>query len=270
MSDALEFNTILVDVDQSTGVVTITFNRPDVRNALNREMAQELRAALGILRDIPTCRVLIFTGSGERAFMSGADIAQMKERDRSHAFMRINTRLFHDIEQFPHPTIAAIRGYALGGGCEIALACDLRVAGTSAVLGQPEVGLGILPAAGGCYRLPKLVGLGRAKELIYTGRLVKADEALALGMVESLVPDEEVMDEAHRLANAIAANSQVAVRMAKMMLNNQSEMSTAVAMALESTGQALLYEDPEKHERMGAFLDKRAARRAAREAKDKS
>jgi enoyl-CoA hydratase len=265
MTNTSPFETILVETDDESGVTTITFNRPSVRNALSREMAEEIRSVLGTLKEDPSCRSLIFTGSGDRAFMSGADIAELKARNHLHAFMRINTTLFHEIETFPRPTIAAIRGYALGGGCELAMACDLRVATTTATLGQPEVSLGIIPAAGGCYRLPKLVGLGRAKELIYTGRLVPAPEAAQIGLVEFVVPEDELMTKARELAESIASNSALAVHMAKVLLNGQNEMSTAVALALESTSQAVLYDDPEKHERMGAFLDKRAARRRAKE-----
>jgi DMSO/TMAO reductase YedYZ molybdopterin-dependent catalytic subunit len=155
--------------------------------------------------------------------------------------------------------VAALRGVALGGGCELALACDLRVAGEGSKLGQPEVGLGILPGAGATYRLPRVVGLGVAKELIFTGRIIDAKEALAIGLVNRVVPDDEVVAAARGLALEVAKNSPLAVRLAKQSLNMSFELSTGAAMALESTAQAVLFEDEEKRRRMTAFLEKRAS-----------
>jgi len=268
MTKSTTYQTIDVVTDTKKGVTTITFNRPSVRNALNEMMAAEIGDILRTLRDDTACRAIIFTGAGTRSFMSGADIAELKARNHTHAFMRITTSLYQAIEAFPRPTIAAIRGYALGGGCELAMACDVRIAATTAVLGQPEVSLGIIPGAGGCYRLPKLVGLGRAKELIFTGRLVQADEALSIGLVEYVVDEDQVVEKARTLADSIAANSPLAVHMAKVLLNGHTEMSTAVALALESTSQAVLYDDPEKHRRMADFLERRVSRRAARDKGD--
>ena len=173
-----DFNTILLD-RPAPGIARITFNRPEVRNALSLEMASELGTALDTLSVEDDLKCLIFAGS-ERSFISGADISELRDRTHVDALRRSNTGLFRRIETFPAPTIAAIRGFALGGGCELAMACDLRVAGEGARFGQPEVGLGILPGAGGTYRLVRLVGLGRARELVFTGRIFGAEEALAM------------------------------------------------------------------------------------------
>ena len=253
------YRTILLDVDEQ-GIALCTFNRPEVHNALNLDMVRDIRRALEDLSLRDNIRVLLFTGAGAKAFVSGADIAELRERNRADALRRINNSLFREIEQFPAPTIAAVRGWALGGGCELAMACDLRVAGESAKFGQPEVGLGIIPGAGGTYRLPRLVGLGNARELIFTGRIVNASEALSMGLVNRVVPDEEVVPAASALAGEIAKNSNTAVRMAKMALNAFGELSTDAALALETTIQAVLFEDDEKYRRMTAFLEKKKAR----------
>jgi enoyl-CoA hydratase len=242
------------------GVVLCTFNRPEVRNALNQQMVDDIRALLNARADDSSLKVLIFTGS-ERSFISGADIGELRDRKRDAAFKRINNSLFREIETFPAPTIAAVRGWALGGGCELAMACDLRIAGEGAKMGQPEVGLGIIPGAGGCYRLTRLVGLGRARELIFTGRIINAAEAAEIGLVNRVVADDAVLDSARELAAEIAKNSALAVRMAKTMLNSTGEMSVDVAMSLEATTQAVLFDDPEKWERMNAFLERRQAKK---------
>ena len=244
----------------SNGIAVCRFNRPAMRNALNEDMVRGVRRVLQELWELPGVACLIFTGS-EKAFVSGADIMELKERGRADALRRINTDLFREIEQFPMPTIAAIRGFALGGGCELAMACDLRIAGRGAKFGQPEVGLGIIPGAGATYRLPRLVGIGRAKELIYTGRIIDASEAERIGLVNQVVNDEEVLDHALTLATEIGKNSLLAVRCAKAALSAAAEMGTDVGMVLEATTQALLFEDAEKHRRMGAFLEKREAKR---------
>jgi len=249
-----EYETLLVEAHD--GVVLCTFNRPEVRNALNLQMVQDIRHLLTELSADPQLKVLIFAGS-EKAFISGADIAELRDRKREAAFKRINNSLFREIELFPAPTIAAVRGWALGGGCELSMACDLRVAGEGARFGQPEVGLGIIPGAGGCYRLTKLVGLGMARELIYTGRIIKSELAREIGLVNKVVPDAAVLDAARDLGTEIARNSNLAVRMAKTVMNSVGEMSTDVAMALEATSQAVLFDDQEKWDRMNAFLEKR-------------
>jgi enoyl-CoA hydratase len=259
-----DLETILLDIGDD-GIALLTFNRPKVRNALNLPMVNDIRRALTHLGERGDIRALIMTGKGGRAFISGADIAELRHRQRDDAFRRINNSLLREVESFYAPTIAAVQGYALGGGCELAMACDLRVCGESAKFGQPEVGLGIIPGAGGTYRLPRLVGLGMARELIFTGRIVDAQEARAIGLVNRVVADDAVIDAARELARDIARNSALAVRFAKMAINSHTEMSVDTAMAFEATAQAILFDDEEKNRRMSAFLERRAERRKARE-----
>ncbi len=253
---AEDFQTILLAVDEQ-GVALLTINRPEVRNALNQTMVDEIGAALKSLEGRDDIRTLIFTGAGEKAFLGGADIAELKARDAAAARKRINTNLFAQIERFPMPTIAAVRGFALGGGCELALACDLRICGQGAKFGQPEVALGIIPGAGATYRLPRVVGQAMAKELILTGRIFGADEALAMGLVSKVVADEGVLESAYDLAAEINKNGALAVRMAKEALNASGLNSLEEDQLRESEMQAVLFEDEDKHQRMQAFLDRK-------------
>jgi enoyl-CoA hydratase len=245
----------VVRIEVSGGIAVVTLNRPDKRNALNLEMVRALHDALGSLEGDAGLRAVIVTGAGDH-FAAGADIAELRERRAGDALASINGALFNRVEDLAVPVIAAVRGFALGGGCELAVACDLRVAGASARLGQPEVGLGILPGAGATHRLPRLVGLGRAKELILTGRLVTADEALAMGLVNRVVDDAQVLDRARDLAAGIAEQGADAVRLAKLALNAQRHGLEA-GRILESAAQALLFESAEKERRMTDFLDRK-------------
>lgn len=250
------YQTILVDVEDRLAVVT--FNRPDKRNAIDQTMVNELHDALdGLVMD-GEAEACVFTGAGDKAFVGGADIAQLRERDALDALKTINAALFGKIEALPFPTIAAIRGYCLGGGCELAICCDLRVAGEGAKFGQPEVALGIIPAAGGTQRLPRLVGLGRAKELVLTGRTIDALEAERIGLVNRVVPDEEVLDAAKGLARQILAHGTLAVRLAKLNLNNSARTGQDSGLLLEQVSQAVLFDSEEKRRRMTEFLEKRA------------
>lgn len=251
-------DTLLLEM-RDPGIALCTFNRPEKRNALSQEMVDDLRSLLQWLGGREDTRCLVFTGS-EKSFVAGADIAELRARGRMDALRRINSRLFREIETFALPTIAAIRGHALGGGCELALACDLRICGRGAKLGQPEVGLGILPGAGATYRLPRLVGPGLARELIFTGRIVEAEEAHRIGLVNSVVDDDRVVAAAVEMGASIARNGALAVRLAKQALLQAGEGSIEAGMALESTSQAVLFEDEEKKRRMTAFLEKRASR----------
>lgn len=259
----MSYETILVEVD-AEGVAWLTFNRPEVRNALNQAMVDDVRVALRELGDRSDVRVLVIMGAGGKAFLGGADIGELRDRKAADALRRINSDLFRELEAFALPTIAAISGFALGGGCEVALACDLRICGESARLGQPEVGLGIIPGAGATYRLPRLVGLGRAKELIFTGRILRAGEAHQIGLVEQVVPDDELKAAAAKLASSIAKNSALAVRLAKTALNAQAGGGTDAWQALESASQAILFDDAEKRERMTAFLERKKKGKASK------
>ena len=236
-------------------IAVITLDRPEVRNAISQEMVDEIHGCLDDFEKDEAIAALIITGAGGKAFAAGADIAELRDRGRADALAAINTGLFRRLEEFPHPTIAAVTGWALGGGCELALACDLRVAGESARFGQPEVGLGIIPGAGGCYRLPRLVGVGIAKELIFTGRIIDAAEALRIGLVNHVVPDHGVLDKAHDLAAEIVRNDPLAVGLAKRMIHAASAAESPFELEVES--QATCFESPAKRQRMTAFLEKR-------------
>lgn len=243
-------------------IARVTLNRPEVRNAIDLRMVQDLGEVFDELATDETVRVIVMTGAGEKAFASGADIAQLKERTVADALKRINSAIFRRIEEQPIPVIAAIRGFCLGGGCELAMACDLRIAGESARLGQPEVSLGILAGAGAVQRLPKLVGLGRAKELIFTGRIIDAREAERIGLVNHVVPDAEVLAESMRIGAQIAAQGALAVKISKLALN-ASARSNAAFDTLDALGQAVLFETEEKHRRMKDFLDRRSKKGGA-------
>jgi enoyl-CoA hydratase len=234
----------------------VTLNAPERRNAIDQEMVDGLHAVLDAHERDDALAAIVITGAGDKAFAAGADIAQLRQRTSQDALAAINSSIFVRIEEFPVPVIAAIKGFALGGGCELALACDLRVLGESAKLGQPEVKLGIIPAAGGTYRLPRLVGLGRARELIYTGRMVDAQECLRIGLANVVVPDAEVVDRALQLAAEIAQNGRLAVRAAKRSLNALARPGQQNAVALESALQAVLFDSDDKRARMDAFLSK--------------
>jgi len=187
--------------------------------------------------------------------VAGADVAELHDRGRAEALAGINSRLFRKVEEFPAPVICAIEGYALGGGCELALAADLRVASETAVLGQPEVGLGIIPGAGATYRLPRVVGIAVAKELIFTGRRVDAAEALRLGLVNRVVPAGRALGAARETAAGVARQGILAVRLAKLALNAQG-VGTGFGQALEGLAQGILFESEDKRARMRAFLDR--------------
>lgn len=234
----------------------VTLNAPERRNAIDQEMVDGLHRVLDEHWHDESLAALVLTGAGNKAFAAGADIAQLRERTSTDARKAINSRIFNRIEEFPAPVIAAIQGFALGGGCELAIACDLRVLGTSAKMGQPEVTLGIIPAAGGTYRLPRLIGLGRARELIYTGRIVDAQECLRIGLANEVVDDAQVLDRALALAEAIGKNGRLAVRGAKQALNAISRPGHDHAIAFESSVQAVLFDSDDKKARMDAFLTK--------------
>ncbi len=252
----LKFKNLLVDF--SDGIAVVTLNRPEVRNAIDLATIDDLHWALDVLGSYSRTRVLILTGAG-RAFASGADLRELKRRRAPDALRGINAGLFEQVEAFPTPTIAAVNGHALGGGCELALACDLRLAAQSARFGQPEAGLGVTPAAGATYRLPRLVGLGRARELIYTGRIIDADEAFRIGLVNRVVPDDRLLDEARSVASVIARKSPLALRVSKRVLG-AAAYGAAPGRVAEDLGQAILFESSDRDEGIAAFLKGRAPR----------
>jgi enoyl-CoA hydratase len=248
----LGYENIVLAVTDGVGLLTV--NRPQVRNALDTKTVAELHAALD---EASPCRVLIVTGAGETSFVSGADIAAIRERGRDDALRSINSRLMSAVEAHPSVTIAAVNGYALGGGCELALACDLRIAAENAVFGLPEPSLGIIPGAGGTQRLPRIVGLGRAKEMILTGARWDAPTALSYGLVSAVVPREQLLEKARALAARILAQGPLAIRLAKAALNASLEMPLHAGLAFESTAQAITFASWDKMEGTTAFLEKR-------------
>ncbi|HME90714.1 MAG TPA: enoyl-CoA hydratase/isomerase family protein [Myxococcaceae bacterium] len=248
-----------INVRIAEGIAELELNRPHVRNAINVEMVREMGAALESLLQRDELRAVVLSGIDGKAFASGADVAEMRERTHREAFFAINASLFQKLEDFPRPTIAAIEGYALGGGLELALACDLRVGSRSARVGLPEATLGIYPAAGGTFRLPRLIGLGRAKDLIFTGRILEAEEAYALGIFERLCEPGHAVQTAKELGRNIAGNAPLAVQVAKAALNSAARGGDPIGV--ERLGQALLFDSPEKRERMTAFLEKRTKSR---------
>jgi enoyl-CoA hydratase len=245
-----------VSLKLESGIAHVELNRPAVRNALNLQMVRALHGVLDDLAQRDELRAVVISGAGGKAFASGADIAELRERTHRDALLTINGSLFHKVEDFLRPTIAAIEGYALGGGLELALACDLRVASKTAKVGLPETTLGIYPAAGGTWRLPRLIGIGRAKDLVFTGRILDSAEAFSLGIFERLCEPGEAVATAMELAATIAQNAPLAMQVAKLSLNLVARGGDP--SALERAGQGLLFDSADKRERMTAFLSKRA------------
>jgi len=251
------YETIIVSRDPG-GWAEIQFNRPDVRNAVNRRMVEELTAALRELATDAQVRGLVMHGAGGKAFVAGADISELLVRNVDDALGAINATVFQLVEDFPWPVVAAIQGYALGGGCELALACDIRLASPDAQLGQPEVRLGIIPGAGAPHRLTRTVGTGLARELIFTGRLVGADEALRIGLVNRVVaPPATPLDAAREMMRDILKNAPLAVRLAKVALNAAVNTVDRRSTMVEYLSQGILFESEEKKKRMTAFLEKK-------------
>jgi enoyl-CoA hydratase len=250
----LAYRNLILARDGRLAVLTV--NRPDVRNALDSETVAELHRALDEVAEAKA-GVVILTGAGDKAFVSGADITAIRARRRADALASINSRLMSAVESHDAVTIAAVNGVALGGGCELALACDLRIAAEHAVFGQPEAALGIIPGAGATQRLPRIVGLGRAKELVLTGARWDAQKALAAGLVSEVVPAADLMKAARAMAERVLALGPLAVRLSKMALNASSQMPLAAGLVYESTAQAITFESADKSEGTSAFLEKR-------------
>ena len=248
-----------VAFEQRGPIGVLTMNRPEALNALNEQVLRDLDAALDAVEANDEVLVVILTGAG-RSFVAGADIGQMKDLTPVQAkkFGSYGNQVFLKLENFPKPVIAAVNGFALGGGCELSMACDIRLASEKAKFGQPEVGLGITPGFGGTQRLPRIVGVSKAMELILTAKTIKADEAKAIGLVSEVYPAEELMDKAMELANAICANAQIAVCESKrcIRMGMQTDIHTGSAFEAEAFGVTCGTED--KNEGMGAFLEKRA------------
>lgn len=253
----MELNNVVLEKNAHLAIVTI--NRPKALNALNSETLKELDTVIADLENDSNIYAVILTGAGEKAFVAGADISEMKDlnEEEGNAFGTLGNNVFRRLENLNKPVIAAISGFALGGGCELAMACDIRIASEKARFAQPEVGLGITPGFGGTQRLPRIVGEGKAKELIYTCDMVKADEALRIGLVNKVVPLESLMEEAKAMANKIIANAPIAVKLCKDAINRgtQVDMDKAIVIEAEDFGKCFLSED--QKEGMNAFMERR-------------
>lgn len=247
-----------VKLSAEGGVGVLTIARPAALNALNDQVIRELDQALDSV-DLQQVRCLIVTGEGEKAFVAGADIGQMGglNKAQGEAFGKLGNDVFRKLETLPIPTIAAVCGFALGGGCELAMSCDIRLCSETAVFGQPEVGLGITPGFGGTQRMARLIGPGRAKELLYTARKVKAPEALSIGLVQGVYPVDQLMEEARKLAQRIAGNAPIAVRAVKKAVNDglQTDMDQAIVIEEKLFGSC--FETEDQKNAMSAFVEKR-------------
>ena len=246
-----------IKIEEKESVVVLTISAPKSLNALNSAILAEMDSFLSGF-DCNKYRCLIVTGDGEKSFVAGADISEMATLNvqQGQTFGMRGAGVFRKIETLPVPVIAAVNGFALGGGCELAMACDIRICSENAKFGQPEVGLGIIPGFSGTVRLARLVGMGIAKQLIYTGKPIKADEALRIGLVNAVVPQAELMDKALELANQIAANAPLAVRAAKQCINAEYDMPVDDAIVNESRAFGNCFATEDQKNGMKAFLNK--------------
>lgn len=253
--------TTTVLCEREGAIAVLTLNRPDKLNALNAELLRELDATLERLSHDASVSCAILTGAGDKAFAAGADIAAMLEMttEQARAFSEMGHRACSRIEKAPFPVIGAINGFALGGGCEIALACDFLYASDKAKLGQPEVNLGVMPGFGGTQRLARRVGVARARELCYTGDTVAADEALRIGLVNAVVPHAELLTRVREVATKIASKGRLAIAQCKRVLHSGADIPLDVANALETQSFAMLFGTRDRAEGMKAFLEKRKA-----------
>lgn len=249
------YNTIKYEVNEH--IAKLTMNRPDALNALNSEVLDELDKVLDEIKENKDIRVLIITGEG-RSFIAGADIKEMSDLGGLEAkhFGNKGLAVFRKLELLPIPVIAQINGFALGGGCELAMSCDIRIASTKALFGQPEVHLGLIPGFGGTQRLQRLVGQGWAKYLIYSAENIKADKALEIGLVQNVVEPEELENTVNELANAIASQAPIAVRLAKEAINTGAQVDIDQAMKVEENAFGLVFTTEDKNVGTKAFIEK--------------
>ena len=240
-------------------IAVATINRPKALNALNSEVLSDLDELVATVKADDEIRALVITGSGEKAFVAGADIGEMSTltKEGGTAFGKHGNDVFRAIETLPIPTIAAVNGFALGGGCELSMACDIRICADTAVFGQPETGLGITPGFGGTQRLARLVSPGMAKQLIYTAKNIKADEAYRIGLVNAVYPLEELMPAAEKLAETIAKNAPIAVRACKKAINDGLQVDMDKAIVIEEKLFGSCFQSADQIEGMSAFLEKR-------------
>ena len=246
-----------VTTEIQDAVAVLTIDRPKALNALNPEVLADLKAAFEAI-DQNTVRCVVLTGAGDKSFVAGADIGSMSTMTKAEgeAFGKLGNDVFLMIESFPLPVIAAVNGFALGGGCELAMSCDIRLCSDNAVFGQPEVGLGITPGFGGTQRLARLVGMGMAKQLVYSALNIKADEALRIGLVNAVYPQAELMENVMKLANKIAKNAPIAVRNCKKAINEGLDADMDQAVVIEEKLFGDCFETEDQKYGMAFFLDK--------------
>lgn len=251
---------VTYEQDGFVGVVTI--NRPKALNALNSEVLKEIEATFDAI-DLDATRAVVLTGAGDKSFVAGADIGEMSTLTKAEgeAFGKTGNDVFRKIETFPIPVIAAVNGFALGGGCEISMSCDIRICSENAIFGQPEVGLGITPGFGGTQRLARIVGVGKAKEMIYTAFNIKAEEAYRIGLVNAVYPQEELLAAAKKLANKIASNAPIAVRECKKAINEGLQVDMDQAIVVEEKAFGSCFETEDQKAGMGNFLEKDKAKK---------
>ena len=252
-----QYKNLLYATDNGIGLITI--NRPKALNALNSEVLIELNNLVDTVAQDESVKVVIVTGSGDKAFIAGADISEMQSLSAvaGRKFAKFGQNVFNKLENLPQPVIAAINGFALGGGCELAMACDIRIASDKAKFGQPEVGLGIIPGFGGTQRLPRLIGKGLAKELLYTSEMIDAREAYRLGLVNKVTAPDELMSTSRALAKKIMSRAEVAVKLCKAAVNAGMDMDLDSGVAYEAEAFGLCFATLDQKEGMTAFVEKR-------------
>jgi len=248
----------LIQTSKTDSICTVKINRPEKLNAMNMDVAKELIKTFENLGKDDSVKVIILTGEGEKAFSAGADIEYMSKisPDESVEYAKLGQLLTSTVELVKQPTIAAVNGFALGGGCELAMSCDIRIAADTAKMGQPEVTIGIPPGWGGTQRLLRIVGIAKAKELVYTGRMVKADEAKEIGLVNQVVPLASLQEEAIKLAQKIAENSAMGVQMSKVAINKGRNADLDTGLGIELLAWRNCFTHPDREERMTAFVNK--------------
>ncbi|MCB2309332.1 enoyl-CoA hydratase/isomerase family protein [Clostridium estertheticum] len=247
--------------EEENGIAKIIINRPKALNALNSETIKELGTVINEISERDDIKVVIITGAGEKSFVAGADITEMKDLTAMQAkeLSRKAQKVFSEIETMPQVVIAAVNGYALGGGCELSMCCDIRLVSSKAKFGQPEVGLGIIPGFAGTQRLPRLIGKGRAKELIFTTDMIDADEAYRIGLANKVYNPEELLQKAYEMAEKIMSKAMYAVGLAKASINNGLNMDTESSYSYENSLWTICFATEDQKEGMQAFIEKRKA-----------
>lgn len=252
-----QYENLLVQIER--GIMWLTINRPEQRNALNQDTLQEIEHVFNWAEGIDDVKVIIIKGAGEKSFAAGADIKQLHDRKMLAALIPGMQGLYKKIEQSGKVTIAAVQGYALGGGCELALACDIRIASKKAKFGLPELNLGIIPGAGGTQRLSRIIGKGRAMDMILTGKIIDSEEAERIGLVTYLTDESELLQQAEDVASQILKKGPVAIKLAKLVVHKGFDVDIETALLIEKLSQAIAFGTEDKKEGTLAFMEKRPA-----------